>query len=65
MQIIKDGYKALTTQIFDSIDPYLVNDSVFAVKNELVVEFKPLKGDPKAVLELEYPIYIAPLGEKK
>ncbi|KAK2630487.1 hypothetical protein QTJ16_001307 [Diplocarpon rosae] len=59
----KDGYKPVTTQIFDKEDPYLENDSVFAVKDSLVVDFKPLKGNAKATLELEYPIVIAPQGE--
>ncbi|CAG8982286.1 hypothetical protein HYALB_00004520 [Hymenoscyphus albidus] len=56
----KDGYKPVTTQIFDSEDPYLANDSVFAVKDSLVVDFKPIEGNPKAVRELEYPIFIIP-----
>ncbi|KAH7384995.1 Intradiol ring-cleavage dioxygenase [Cadophora sp. MPI-SDFR-AT-0126] len=55
-----DGYKPVTTQIFDKEDKYLDNDSVFAVKESLIVDFKPLKGNPKATLELEYPIVIAP-----
>jgi len=50
----------VTTQIFDKEDKYLDNDSVFAVKESLIVDFKPLKGNPKATLELEYPIVIAP-----
>ncbi|KAG9236179.1 Intradiol ring-cleavage dioxygenase [Amylocarpus encephaloides] len=58
--IQRDGYKPVTTQIFDSEDPYLGNDSVFAVKDSLVVEFKPLKDNPKAVRELEYDILLAP-----
>ncbi|KAG4440148.1 hypothetical protein IFR05_004357 [Cadophora sp. M221] len=57
-----DGYKPVTTQIFDKDDQYLENDSVFAVKESLIVDFKPLKGNPKATLELEYPIVIAPQG---
>ncbi|TAQ91067.1 hypothetical protein B7494_g638 [Chlorociboria aeruginascens] len=49
-----DSYKPLTTQIFDSKDNYLDNDSVFAVKNSLVVDFVPLEGNPKATLELDH-----------
>ncbi len=59
----REGYKPLTTQIFDRKDPYLENDSVFAVKDSLIVDFRPLKGNPKATLELEYTIVIAPQGE--
>lgn len=56
----REGYKPVTTQIFDSKDKYLDNDSVFAVKDSLVVDFKPLKGNPKATLELEYAIRLMP-----
>lgn len=56
----RDGYKPVTTQIFDSEDPYLKDDSVFAVKDSLVVEFKKIEGNPKAVRELEYPIFLGP-----
>ncbi|EAU29793.1 hypothetical protein ATEG_09602 [Aspergillus terreus NIH2624] len=51
-----DGYKPLTTQIFDRKDPYLTNDSVFAVKDSLIVDFLPRKGDPQAGLELTYDV---------
>ncbi|KAM7223759.1 catechol 1,2-dioxygenase [Rhypophila decipiens] len=48
------GHRSLTTQIFDSRDEYIKQDSVFAVKEELVVDFKPRQGDPQAKWELEY-----------
>lgn len=57
-----DGHKAITTQIFDQETPYLDNDSVFAVKDGLAVEFTPGKGDSQAPWELEYNISMAPLG---
>ncbi|KAJ5808697.1 Intradiol ring-cleavage dioxygenase [Penicillium riverlandense] len=50
------GYRPLTTQIFDRKDKYLDNDSVFAVKDSLVVDFVPRTGDPQAALELEYDV---------
>lgn len=56
----REGFKPVTTQIFDSIDKYLDNDSVFAVKDSLIVDFKPLKGNPNATLELEYDILLMP-----
>jgi catechol 1,2-dioxygenase len=59
----RDGYKPVTTQIFDRKDPYLKNDSVFAVKDSLIVDFIPLKENPKATLELDYPVLLAPQGE--
>ncbi|KAN0104558.1 aromatic compound dioxygenase [Hyaloscypha variabilis] len=55
----RDGYKPVTTQIFDRKGPYLEDDSVFAVKDSLLVDFTPLKGNSKATLELEYPIHLA------
>jgi catechol 1,2-dioxygenase len=63
LQVQREGYKTVTTQIFDRKDKYLDNDSVFAVKDSLIVDFKPLKGNPKATLELEYDIILAPQGE--
>jgi catechol 1,2-dioxygenase len=33
---------------------------VFAVKDDLVVDFKPRNGDPKAELDLEYNVILAP-----
>ncbi|KAK9342146.1 Intradiol ring-cleavage dioxygenase [Lipomyces starkeyi] len=49
------GHRRLVTQIFDSKDPYVENDSVFAVKNELIVEFLPSKSG-KAQFEVEYDV---------
>src|SRR5262245_3986856 len=34
-----EGYQPVTTHIFDSIDPYLQSDAVFAVKESLVCRF--------------------------
>ncbi|GAB7359697.1 hypothetical protein MBLNU230_g6872t1 [Neophaeotheca triangularis] len=48
------GYKPLVTQIFDRRDGYVANDSVFAVKDSLVVDFVEKAGDPKAGFELRY-----------
>lgn len=46
----------VTTQIFASDDEYLKNDSVFAVKDSLVVDFTPLEGSDKATREVVYDI---------
>ena len=54
----------MTTQIFDKDSKYLDDDSVFAVKDSLVVEFVPRKNDKEAKLQLEYNIALAP-AEKK
>jgi catechol 1,2-dioxygenase len=53
------GYKSLTTQIFDRRDKYIADDAVFAVKESLICEFLPRKGDPKAQFELEYDFRLA------
>ncbi|OAA51742.1 chlorocatechol 1,2-dioxygenase [Metarhizium rileyi] len=55
-------FKGCTTQLYPSDDPWLATDTVFAVKDDLVVDFKPLRGDDKAVLELEYNVVLSPKG---
>ncbi|KAI5242854.1 putative dioxygenase [Aureobasidium subglaciale] len=59
--VIKQSFKPITTQIFDAESKYLDNDSVFAVKDSLIVEFTPLQGNEKAGLELNYDIHLAPV----
>ncbi|KAL7927002.1 Intradiol ring-cleavage dioxygenase [Trichoderma austrokoningii] len=54
-----EGHRSLTTQIFDKDSKYLEDDSVFAVKDGLTVEFKPRKGDSKAEWDLEYNVTLA------
>jgi len=58
-----EGYKPLVTQIFDRRDEYIDNDSVFAVKDSLVVDFKPRQGDEKAQSELEYDFKLVGYGK--
>lgn len=48
------GHQTLTTQIFDDRDEYISKDSVFAVKDELVVRFVPREDDPMGKWALEY-----------
>ncbi|KAL7003919.1 Catechol dioxygenase N terminus [Cystobasidiomycetes sp. EMM_F5] len=48
-----EGHKTLVTQVFDSESKYLRDDSVFAVKNNLVVEFKPIRPDFPAPRNME------------
>lgn len=64
-QISAPGYKPLITQIFDRRDEHLSNDSVFAVKDSLVVDFLPRKGDAKAGFELKYDFKLASYEEAK
>ncbi|KFX95367.1 hypothetical protein O988_05827 [Pseudogymnoascus sp. VKM F-3808] len=60
LMISHDSYVPVTTQIFPSDDQYLTTDTVFAVKDDLVVDFVPFEGDPKATLELKYDVILAP-----
>lgn len=39
--------RTLTTQLFDAEDPYLGNDSVFAVKRDLVARFDSAENDER------------------
>ncbi|KAK4225561.1 Intradiol ring-cleavage dioxygenase [Podospora fimiseda] len=48
------NFRTLTTQLYDDRDQYIENDSVFAVKDELVVHFTPREGDPEARWSLKY-----------
>lgn len=48
------GHKPLVTQIFDRRDEHITNDSVFAVKDSLIVDFLPRAGDAKAAFQLQY-----------
>ncbi len=45
MIVRADGYRTLTTHVFDGASEYLDSDAVFAVKPTLVREFVPRSGD--------------------
>lgn len=60
-----EGYETLITQIYDSKDPYLAKDIVFAVKDKLIVDFKPSEGNPKAKFELDFPIVLVPTNPER
>ncbi|KAL2355540.1 Intradiol ring-cleavage dioxygenase [Cryomyces antarcticus] len=62
LMITHPNYKPVVNQIFPKNDPYLTTDTVFAVKDDLVVDFTPLEGDKNAQLELKYDIRLAPKG---
>ncbi|KXJ94346.1 Intradiol ring-cleavage dioxygenase [Microdochium bolleyi] len=48
------GHNTLTTQVFDREGEWIKNDSVFAVKEELLVDFVAREGDDKAKWSLNY-----------
>ncbi|KAH6610591.1 catechol dioxygenase [Trichoderma cornu-damae] len=64
VQVTHPEYKGCTTQLYPKDDPWLATDTVFAVKDDLVIDFKPLEGDDKATLDLEYNVVLAPKGYK-
>lgn len=43
--------------------PYTYNDTVFAVKDDLVVKFTPRDNDPKAELDLHFDMCLESLNE--
>lgn len=61
-KVLRDDYKPVTTQIFDKDSKYLDDDSVFAVKDSLVVTFTPRDGDAQAEFDLQYDISLAPFA---
>jgi protocatechuate 3,4-dioxygenase beta subunit len=60
LMVSADKYKQVTTQLFPRDDKYATTDTVFAVKDDLLLDFKPSK-DPKADLDLEYNISLSQL----
>lgn len=48
-----DGHRTLVTQLFDRESDYLKDDAVFAVKDSLVIDFKPIPKDYQAPADLE------------
>lgn len=59
LMISHEDYKPVTTQLFPKDDPYVTNDTVFAVKDDLIIDFTPSK-DPKAELDLAYDVRLVP-----
>lgn len=53
------GYKTIITELFDRRDKHVFDDSVFAVRNSLVVDFLPLEDNPKAQFQLQYDFKLA------
>jgi len=63
LMVTHDKYKPIITQLYPKEDPHLIDDSVFAVKDDLVVDFPPIK-DSKAEVELKFDMRLAPKGSK-
>jgi catechol 1,2-dioxygenase len=54
------GCRTLVTQIFDRTDKYNTDDAVFAVKDSLLVDFKPAPAGSDVAYLVEYDIELAP-----
>jgi catechol 1,2-dioxygenase len=54
------GFCALTTQLFDRSDQHLEADTVFAVKEDLRVDFAPVEGDGEARYAVRYDFRLTP-----
>lgn len=54
--IQKEGYKTLVSQIYDSETEYLDNDSVFAVKEELIGQMVASSGDTDLEMDFDFVI---------
>jgi catechol 1,2-dioxygenase len=52
--VTAEGYRSLTTQVFDREGRYTKDDAVFAVKEELLVTFEKKEGDERARWALVY-----------
>ena len=64
LMITAEGYKPLVTQIYPRDDPWVSNDSVFAVKDDLLIDFYP-SDDKNADLDLEYNVVLAPAAGRR
>jgi len=54
-------YIGVTAQLYPKDDPYLATDTVCAVKDDLLLDFKPVQNEPNgAVLDVEYNVRMAP-----
>lgn len=55
MMVTHDDYVGVTAQLYPNDDPWLETDTVCAVKDDLLLEFKPVENEPNgAVLDVEY-----------
>ncbi|KAG5982230.1 hypothetical protein E4U55_002175 [Claviceps digitariae] len=61
VMVTHPDFKGCTTQLYPKDDPWLETDTVFAVKTDLLVEFKPFEDD-KATLEVECNVVLLPKG---
>ncbi|KAG9201246.1 hypothetical protein G6514_005977 [Epicoccum nigrum] len=63
LMVSAEGFKPLITQLYPRDDQWVQNDTVFAVKDDLLLDFEPSKDD-KAKHDLTYNITLAPTYQK-
>lgn len=57
MMVTHPDYIGVTAQLYPRDDPWLETDTVCAVKEDLLLDFKPVQNEPKgAVLDCEYDV---------
>jgi catechol 1,2-dioxygenase len=59
------GHQELVTQIFDRDNQYLENDSVFAVKDSLIVDFKPAPAGSDVQYVADFDIRLTPAQQTR
>jgi len=59
------GHQELVTQIFDRNNQYLENDSVFAVKDSLIVDFKPAPEGSDVRYVADFDIRLTPAQQTR
>lgn len=61
--IAKEGFRPLITQVYDSGSEWLDNDSVFAVKESLIADFKKAPSYLETDLHVTFDFVLKPLGQ--
>lgn len=57
MMVTHPDYIGVTAQLYPNDDRWLETDSVSAVKDDLLLNFKPVQDEPNgAVLDVEYDV---------
>lgn len=56
--VTHDDYVGVTAQLYPRDDPYLETDTACAVKDDLLLDFKPVEGK-KHTLDCEYHVRLA------
>ena len=60
IMVTHEDYIGVTAQLYPRDDEYLESDTVFAVKDDLVLDFKPVENEKNgAVLDVEYNVRLA------